>query len=163
MAESRLTTEEVAAFLTTRHDGEPVCDVVALSGGFWSSAFAYRTADDRELVARFGKLLDGFEADRKAMAYAGPELPVPDVLEVGAAFDGSYAISVRAHGRFLEDVGPDEVHVAGPDDRAVAGCAARRPYGRLGHRPRFVAAIPRRRTRRRPDANGPRLAGPPRR
>ena len=114
MAESRFTTEEVAAFLASRHGAEAVHDLEALSGGFWSSAYAYRTADGRELVARFGKLLDGFEADRAAMAYAGPELPVPDVLEVGAAFDGSYALSVRSHGRFLEDVTPEEAGVAGP-------------------------------------------------
>ena len=114
MAASRWSTDEVLAFLAGRHDGVPVRDLEALSGGFWSSAFAYRTADGRELVARFGQLLDGFEADRRAMAYDGPDLPVPEVLEVGSAFDGSYAISVRHHGRFLEDVAPDEADVAGP-------------------------------------------------
>ena len=113
MADSRLSTDQVLAFLAERHEGRPVRDLEPLSGGFWSSAFAYRTADDRELVVRFGQLLDGFEADRAAMAYAGPDLPVPEVLEVGAAFDGSYAISARAHGRFLEDVTPEESDVAG--------------------------------------------------
>ena len=121
MAESRLSTDEVAAFLATRHGGEPVRDLEALSGGFWSSAFAYRAGDGRELVARFGNLLDGFEADRAAMAYASSELPVPDVLEIGTAFDGSYAISVRSHGRFLEDVRPDEADVAGPTIVALLG------------------------------------------
>lgn len=114
MAESRLTTSQVAAFLSERHGGEPVSSVEALSGGFWSSAFGYCTADGRKLVARFGQLLGGFEADRAAMAHAGPDLPVPEVLEVGRAFGGSYAISVRADGRFLEDVAVDEVDVAGP-------------------------------------------------
>ena len=113
MAESNLSTDDVAAFLAARHGGEPVRDLEALSGGFWSSAFAYRTTDGRELVVRFGQLLDGFEADRAAMAYAGPELPVPDVLEIGRAFGGGYAISVRAHGRFLEDVPPEESEAPG--------------------------------------------------
>ena len=121
MAESKLSTDEVAEFLASRHGGDPVQDLEPLSGGFWSSAFAYRTADGRELVARFGQLVDGFEADRAATAYAGAELPVPDVLEIGRAFGGSYAISVRAHGRFLEDVSPEEADVAGPTITRLLG------------------------------------------
>ena len=113
MAESRLTTGEVAEFLRTRHTGEAITDVVAVSGGFWSSAFAYR-AGGRELIARFGQIKDGFEADRRAMAHDGPDLPVPEVLEIGDAFDGAYALSARHHGRFLEDVTPDEADVVGP-------------------------------------------------
>lgn len=50
---------------------------------------------------------DGFEADRAAMAYSSPDLPVPEVLDVGDALGGSYAISRRHHGRFLEDMGPE--------------------------------------------------------
>ena len=114
MAESRLTTEQVLTFLAERHGDGPIRDLESLSGGFWSSAFAYRTAGGRELVVRFGQLRDGFDAECTAMAYAGPDLPVPEVLEVGAAFDGAYAISERAHGRFLEDVRPDEAATAGP-------------------------------------------------
>jgi len=107
-----LTSEEVGAFLVQRHGG-PVTSVEVLSGGFWSSAFAYRV-DDRELVARFGPIRAGFEADQMAMAFDGPDLPVPAVLEIGDAFGGAYAISVRHHGRFLETVREDEASVAGP-------------------------------------------------
>jgi len=39
-----------------------------------------------------------------AMAFASPDLPVPEVREVGRTPSGrAYAISVRHHGRFLED------------------------------------------------------------
>ena len=39
-----------------------------------------------------------------AMAFAGPDLPVPEVRDVGTTPSGrAYAISVRHHGRFLED------------------------------------------------------------
>jgi aminoglycoside phosphotransferase (APT) family kinase protein len=107
-----LSVADVTSFLTERH-GAPVADVEQLKGGFWSSAFGYR-AGGRELVARFGALRDGFEADRRAMAFAGPDLPVPEVLEIGAAFGAAYAISVRHHGRFLESVRPDEAAVTGP-------------------------------------------------
>jgi aminoglycoside phosphotransferase (APT) family kinase protein len=49
-----------------------------------------------------------------AMAFDGPDLPVPSVLEVGDAFGGAYAISVRQRGRFLETVRPEEASFAGP-------------------------------------------------
>jgi aminoglycoside phosphotransferase (APT) family kinase protein len=92
--------------LLTEHHGAPISDLQPLKGGFWSSAYAYRSGDD-ELVARFGEMRDGFEADRAAMAYASEDLPVPEVLHVGDAFGASYAVSRRHHGRFLEDMGPE--------------------------------------------------------
>jgi aminoglycoside phosphotransferase (APT) family kinase protein len=107
-----LTVDEVAGFLAEHH-GRPVADVEELSGGFWSSAYGYRAGDD-ELVVRFGKIRSGFEDDRRAMAYSSADLPVPEVLEIGDAFDGSFAISRRHHGRFLEDVEPGEADAARP-------------------------------------------------
>jgi aminoglycoside phosphotransferase (APT) family kinase protein len=94
-----LSREEVIAFL----GGQPR-DLEPLSGGGgWSSAWAYR-AGDEELVVRFGPDASWYEADRMAMTFAGPDLPVPEVREVGTTPAGrAYAISVRHHGRFLED------------------------------------------------------------
>ena len=63
---------------------------------------------------RFGEIVSGFEDDRRAMAYASADLPVPEVLETGAAFDGGYAISRRHHGRFLEELDPSDADAAGP-------------------------------------------------
>ncbi len=57
---------------------------------------------------------EGFEADRDAMVFDGPALPVPAVLDIGEALGLSFAISVRHHGRFLEDIGVDEAERAGP-------------------------------------------------
>lgn len=106
------TRDQVVAFLASLH-GEPVSELAPLDGGFWSSAFAYRLGG-RELVLRIGSMSEGFEMDRWAMAFAGTDLPVPEVLDIGAGLGGSYAISVRHHGRFLEDVRPDEADRAGP-------------------------------------------------
>lgn len=95
------TREEVAAFLAG-HVGT-AADLVALTGGAWSSAWAYRVGGD-EFVVRFGPNRSWYEADRSAMAFAGPDLPVPEVRQVGTTPSGrAYAISVRHHGRFLED------------------------------------------------------------
>lgn len=111
MADAALSSDQVRNFLAAHH-GEPVDDVEPLSGGFWSSAFGYRVGD-RELVVRFGTMRDGFEADRRAMAFDGPDLPVPPVLAVGDAFDGAFAVSERRHGRFLESARPEEADVVG--------------------------------------------------
>jgi aminoglycoside phosphotransferase (APT) family kinase protein len=94
--------EQVAAFLAERH-AERVDGLEQLEGGGWSSAWTYRD-DGEELVVRFGPDVSWYDADRKAMAFANADLPVPEVRELGRTPDGqAYAISVRHHGRFLED------------------------------------------------------------
>ena len=97
-----LTHEQVATFLAHVHAGR-VEHVESLAGGWWSSAWGYRS-NGEELVVRFGPDASWYEADRMAMAFDGPCLPVPDVREVGTDPDGrAYAISVRHRGVFLED------------------------------------------------------------
>lgn len=107
-----IAADDVVALLGRIHS-TPVTGLEALSGGFWSSAYAYRT-DGRDLVVRLGDVREGFEADRDAMAFDRPDLPVPAVLEIGEAFNGWYAISERKYGRFLESVRPEESEAAGP-------------------------------------------------
>lgn len=91
---------EASRFLRSRYHGGAT-DVAELGGGDWSRAFSFNV-DGWELVARFGQHREDFEADREAMAYSGPDLPVPEVLEIGEALGGAYAISQRHHGVFLE-------------------------------------------------------------
>lgn len=106
------TSAQVEALLTEVHDG-PVHDLEPLSGGFWSTAFGYRVGEQR-LVLRLGDLPGAFELERAAMAFDGPDLPVPAVLHIGTALGRTYAISTRHDGRFLETVRPVEASVAGP-------------------------------------------------
>jgi aminoglycoside phosphotransferase (APT) family kinase protein len=112
MANPELAIEDLAGFLC-RHHGTEVDELELLRGGFWSAAYGYRVGDER-LVARFGRMRDGFEMDRAAMRFARPGLPVPEVLDVGDAFDRSFAISRRADGTFLEDVTVDEAETVAP-------------------------------------------------
>ncbi len=106
MQVSPLAEDQVRAFLAERH-AEPVEALERLGGGSWSSAWGYRVGD-RQLVARFGPDVAWYEADRAAMAFAGPNLPVPTVHEIGTAPNGqAYAISERHCGRFLEDTPAD--------------------------------------------------------
>jgi aminoglycoside phosphotransferase (APT) family kinase protein len=108
----QLGREEVLTFLGGQ-PGTPK-DLEALSGGAWSSAWAYR-AGSEELVVRFGPEVSWYEADQTAMAFAGPDLPVPQVREVGTTPSGrAYAISVRHHGRFLEDTPVEQAAAIAP-------------------------------------------------
>ena len=94
------TLDEVEAFLSELH-GSAVHNIEALRGGYWSSAFAYRVGD-RELVLRLGTVPEGFEMDHAAMRFDGPDLPVPEVLDIGGKLGANCTpISVRHGGRFL--------------------------------------------------------------
>jgi aminoglycoside phosphotransferase (APT) family kinase protein len=96
-----LSEQHVQRFLADHH-GAVVEGLEALSGGHWSRAWGYR-ADGQEFVVRFGPNRSWYEADRLAVEFAGPGLPIPEVWTIGDAFGGAYAISERRRGRFLED------------------------------------------------------------
>jgi aminoglycoside phosphotransferase (APT) family kinase protein len=98
--------EEALEFLAWRFDGR-ASEVAELGSGAWSRAFAFRV-DERNLVIRFGQHREDYEIDRRAMSYATPDLPVPEVIEIGSALDGAYAISERHDGRFLESLDADD-------------------------------------------------------
>lgn len=105
--------EEVAAFLA-QHSAGTASDLEPLAGGAWSSAWAYRTSGE-ELVIRFGPERSWYETDRMAMTLTGPDLPVPEVREVGTTSTGrAYAISVRHHGQFLEDAPVERADAVAP-------------------------------------------------
>jgi hygromycin-B 4-O-kinase len=98
--EKPVDQQSAALFLVERY-GAGVTDVAELGAGDWSRAFSFRQ-DDRDLVIRFGRHLDDFRKDQKAVAFTRAELPVPAVLEVGEALGGYYAVSERHFGTFLE-------------------------------------------------------------
>jgi hygromycin-B 4-O-kinase len=106
---------DVERFLVSLHGG-PIESLTALPGGFWSAACSYRVGDQpgKELVLRLGIIPEGFVADRAAMAFSGPDLPVPRILRIGEAFGVGYAISERHYGRFLEHVRAGESPRSGP-------------------------------------------------
>ena len=103
--------EQVKAWLKTQHKSE-IIDLVSLSGGFWSSAYAYYT-DSQAFVVRLSDIAEGFEIDRAAMRFSSPSLPIPNVVDVGMALGFNYAISERYYGRFIETISADEGSVVG--------------------------------------------------
>jgi aminoglycoside phosphotransferase (APT) family kinase protein len=120
----RVVERQARDFLAGKYGA--VEELEPLSGGAWSSAYSFSRAG-RALVVRFGPSRDWFAADRAAVSFSSAELPVPEVLEVGEAFDGAYAVSVRHHGTYLEDVRPDQSEVAGPMLASLLGALFRVP------------------------------------
>jgi hygromycin-B 4-O-kinase len=90
------------AFLAAHFD-PAVTDVELVGAGAWSRAFGFRRGADA-LVARFGRHVDDFEQDRRASAYCSADLPVPEVLAIGEAPGGYYAVSRRVYGVPLESL-----------------------------------------------------------
>lgn len=93
---------QAQAFLAGHLDTEP-SEVALVGEGAWSRCFGFRR-DEQDLVIRFGDYVDDFRKDELAHAFATPDLPIPEVLDIGQAFDGVYAISTRAYGVPLESL-----------------------------------------------------------
>jgi hygromycin-B 4-O-kinase len=103
------SVDQIALFLADRYGY--VDDVVVLQAGAWSSAYAF-VADGRELVVRIGPHRADFDKERIAATWCEPGLPVPDVLDVGDAFDAHYIVSERRHGTKLADLPSSRVPAA---------------------------------------------------
>jgi hygromycin-B 4-O-kinase len=104
-APAEIGAGEAAAFLDDLLGGG-VAGVEPVGAGEWSRAFGFRHGG-RDLVVRFGAHRDDFDKDRRAHRWAGPDLPVPEVIAVGDGPGGSYAISTRAWGVALEHLDAD--------------------------------------------------------
>jgi len=97
-----MVVDEIRArsFLATRFGGE-VVDVMPVGQGEWSRAFFFRRGG-RDFVIRFSPLEEDFAKDRIAVRYRDPHLPIPEILELGDAVGGFYAISERVSGDYLD-------------------------------------------------------------
>lgn len=161
MSSAAVTVERAADFLGRRYDGHAE-DIAELRGGEWSRAFSFRL-DGRDLVARFGAWREDFEKDEAAMAFGGPDLPVPRVIEIGDAFGGAFAISERHFGLFLEELDTEQFQrvlpavmraldamraLSAPSDRSqpwadwLLGLLVDRPGGRVSGWQQKLAASP---------------------
>lgn len=104
MPDHAVSIEAAHEFLRARLDRAPE-GLEEVGEGAWSRCFGF-VDSGRELVVRFGRFVDDFEKDRRAFGFLGAALPVPEVLEIGSAFGGHFAISTRARGEPLEVLAP---------------------------------------------------------
>jgi hygromycin-B 4-O-kinase len=103
---------QTQAFLT-RHLGTEPSEIVLLGEGAWSRCFGF-VSDGQDLVIRFGKYVSDFQKDQLAYWYANSDLPIPEVIEIGTALDGYFAISTRLYGAPLESVPAKQWHALVP-------------------------------------------------
>jgi hygromycin-B 4-O-kinase len=94
-------TDEEAHRLVGEHYGRRATAVRLLGTGEWSRAYAF-LLDGREAVIRFGDYVEDFHKDRVMAAHNRAALPIPAVIEIGAAGDGYFAVSERADGELLD-------------------------------------------------------------
>ena len=118
-----------------------VCGVTDVSRvgqqGEWSTAFFFR---DRsfEGVVRFSRLQEDFQKDRFAASLGSSRLPIPEIIDIGQAFAGFYAISVKAEGKPIDDLGQEEMLSTLPqlldllDALRLADVSATTGYGTWG-------------------------------
>lgn len=126
----------VAAFLAARY-GSQVERLAPLEGGEWSKAYRFDRAG-AGYVARFSALEEDFAKDQRAAAFCSRDLPIPRLLEVGTALGGFYAISERAGGDHLDQMGAAAMRALLPslfaalDGIRLADISATTGYGLWG-------------------------------
>jgi hygromycin-B 4-O-kinase len=108
----QVTLHQAQSFLNSHFDSD-ISNVEIAGAGAWSTCYGFHK-NQQELVIRFGKYLDDFQTDKQAFAYNNVALPVPEVLELGKAFDGYYAISTRVYGAALERLSSNDWLVTVP-------------------------------------------------
>jgi hygromycin-B 4-O-kinase len=101
------STERILDLLLA-HYGKEVRNIEPLTGGEWSSAYAFQ-CEDRDSVIRFGRDDSTFKKDQLAAAFASTSLPIPKIEAIGEAFGGYYAISERAFGELLDQLSPERM------------------------------------------------------
>lgn len=127
---------QAAAFLAGRL-GLEVGEVTPVGQGDWSRAFGFRRANV-EYIVRFSALEEDFAKDQRAAGYATRALPIPPIIEIGAAFGGFYAISERVAGGFLDTLNLEEMRgllpalFAALDAARRVDCSGSRGFGGWG-------------------------------
>jgi hygromycin-B 4-O-kinase len=102
-----LNTADAEALLAALY-GSSVSEISPVGHGEWSRAYAFRR-DGAEYIVRFSALDEDFHKDRIAAGYSSRDLPIPAVVEIGEIRGGFFAISERASGEFLDDLGEVEM------------------------------------------------------
>jgi hygromycin-B 4-O-kinase len=94
--------KQVQQFLIYQASPE-VENIEAISKGEWSEAFSY-SINEKHFVVRFNKSRENFDRDKRACSFSSERLPVPEILDIGKAFDGFFAISEKIEGEFLDEI-----------------------------------------------------------
>ena len=111
MDDSRNLEGDAATIVAERYG--PNVEVRAIGAGAWSNAFLFDVGGTR-LVIRIGDYREDFETDAVASGWRAPDLPTPDVIEIGDIEGGFFAISSYCPGEPLERLAPSDFEAALP-------------------------------------------------
>lgn len=97
-----ITIEQASAFLA-EHVGSDLSPLRPLRQGGWSNAFAFDRASE-SFVVRFSAYRDDFDKDQYATRWHAPNLPIPEIIQIGEAPGGFHAISRLVPGATMDDL-----------------------------------------------------------
>ncbi|HYK98106.1 MAG TPA: phosphotransferase [Candidatus Acidoferrales bacterium] len=89
------------ALALLRANGHDVDALEPLTGGMWSTTFAFNEKG-REYVVRFHERRDDLEKDRFAARWSSPRLRTVRMTEIGDVGTGAYGISERIRGAEID-------------------------------------------------------------
>jgi hygromycin-B 4-O-kinase len=81
--------------------GHAVTDLSLIGRGEWSTSFSFKKGG-KAFVIRFSDYREDYAKDRIAYSFQAPDLPVPQVTQLGEAFGGYYAISEKLAGTAID-------------------------------------------------------------
>lgn len=103
----KLTETDVQEFLQNRTE-EKIDGVTPVGYGEWSQAFFYKEKDIQKVI-RFSDIDEDFLRDQFAFRYSSQILPIPEIEEIGKAFNGFFAISKKVDGEMIDTLGSEEM------------------------------------------------------
>jgi hygromycin-B 4-O-kinase len=103
MDKPSMTEADARRFIADRF-GDRAGELTPLGAGEWSCAYAF-TLDGQAAVVRFGAYGDDFVKDQVMARFSSPDLPIPAVTELGETAHGYFAVSARAFGMLLDELG----------------------------------------------------------
>lgn len=93
---------DIQALLAAQLGGE-VTNLAPLAEGVWSRAYAF-SHGGRDYVVRLGAYVEDYLKDRFVAQFSSEALPIPQVMALGEARHGYFAISERHEGEHIDGV-----------------------------------------------------------
>lgn len=108
----QITPTDTEQFLQEKF-GKQAYHVQQLGAGAWSDAYSFER-DGVKSVIRWGHVPDNFERDAFAAKFSSPDLPIPEIVQIGESHGKFFAISPFVSGGFMEQLAPHDVEAATP-------------------------------------------------
>jgi hygromycin-B 4-O-kinase len=108
----KITTQDVEKFLH-EHTNKKINEVCSIGNGEWSQAFFY-VEENLQKVIRFSNIDEDFLRDQFAYKYSSPKLPIPEIEEIGKAFDRFFAISKKIEGEMIDNLDSKGIQIVVP-------------------------------------------------